>query len=410
MSSPHRAVLARSFVFVVPFVLAGVAGAFGGCSNLIDDLPTDSGIAPGGDGGPNSAGDAPTILLDGDATAPASDATLDGTVGPNCAAEDASFAAPNDLACTGLYADFAKKTIASGVQPFDPGLHLWSDGAAVTRFLYLPTGTKIDTTDMNEWLFPVGTKAWQEFQISGHAVETRFYWKRGDDDWVRGAYVWGDDGSAVYTPTGATNVGGSSYEIPPIADCDTCHSGRIDRLLGVEAVSLAQPSASGVTLATLISGSLLTTAPVGPLTIPDDGTGLAAPALAWMHANCGTSCHSASPGATAASTGLLLRLEIATTDAGASLGNVVNTNTYVTAVNITPQLSPYSGEGWHRITPNDGFDGGIGTSLIPFMAASRNVPNLQMPPIDTSTPDIADLTALKKWISSGSFPVGSFPP
>jgi len=403
MSSPHRAVLARSFVFVVPFVLAGVAGAFGGCSNLIDDLPTDSGIAPGGDGGPNSAGDAPTILLDGDATAPASDATLDGTVGPNCAAEDASFAAPNDLACTGLYADFAKKTIASGVQPFDPGLHLWSDGAAVTRFLYLPTGTKIDTTDMNEWLVPVGTKAWQEFQISGHAVETRFYWKRGDDDWVRGAYVWGDDGSAVYTPTGATNVGGSSYEIPPIADCDTCHSGRIDRLLGVEAVSLAQPSASGVTLATLISGSLLTTAPVGPLTIPDDGTGLAAPALAWMHANCGTSCHSASPGATAASTGLLLRLEIATTDAGASLGNVVNTN-------ITPQLSPYSGEGWHRITPNDGFDGGIGTSLIPFMAASRNVPNLQMPPIDTSTPDIADLTALKKWISSGSFPVGSFPP
>jgi hypothetical protein len=409
MSPLNRAVSARSFVFAVPFALAGVAGAFGGCSNLVDDLPGADGGSPSGneDAGPISTEDAPVIIIGADGQS--EDAGLDAA--PNCGAEDASFGAPNDLECTGLYASFTTKTLAPGVQAYDPGLHLWADGAAVARFISLPVGGKIDTSDMNEWQFPVGTKTWQEFKISGQRVETRYYWKRGDDDWVRGTYVWSaGESSAVYTTTGVTDVGGSSYDIPPVADCDTCHSGRIDRVLGVEAVSLAQASATGVTLASLVSAGTLTQPPTGSLTIPDDGTGLAAPALAWMHANCGTSCHSASPGATAASTGLLLRLEIAGSGSTTTLGDVAHTNAYTTSVNITPQLSPYSGEGWHRITPNDTFDGGIGTSLIPFMAGSRNDPELQMPPIDTATPDIADLAALKHWITNGTFPVGSYPP
>jgi hypothetical protein len=105
----------------------------------------------------------------------------------------------------------------------------------------------------------------------------------------------------------------------------------------------------------------------------------------------------------------LLRLDVSQGDAGLSLGDVYDTNTYVTSVNITPQLDPFDGEGWHRITPNDTFDGGIGTSLVPFCAGSRGVASVSMPPIDTAVPDITDLNALKAWISRGTFPPGTYP-
>ncbi len=386
MASLHRrSALARGLVLVVPVALAASAASFGGCSNLINgDLGSDAGGTNPEDGSPLGTEDAPVIIL--------SDSAASVDAGPpdagDCTAENATLGAPLDLQCTGLYSNFATRTIATGVVAYDPGLTLWADGATVARYILLPSGQKIDTTDMNEWTFPVGTKVWQEFSLSGTRVETRWYWKRGPGDWVRGPYVWSADGvsSAQYTTTGVVNVGGSSYDVPPVADCDTCHVGRIDRLLGVEAVSLAQTSATGVTIATLT-----------------------APALAWLHSNCGTSCHSASPSANAAYTGLLLRLDVSQGDAGLSLGDVYDTNTYVTSVNITPQLDPFDGEGWHRITPNDTFDGGIGTSLVPFCAGSRGVASVQMPPIDTAVPDITDLTALKAWVSRGNFPPGTYP-
>ncbi len=410
MASLHRrSALARGLVLVVPVALAASAASFGGCSNLINgDLGSDAGGTNPEDGSPLGTEDAPVIIL--------SDSAASVDAGPpdagDCTAENATLGAPLDLQCTGLYSNFATRTIATGVVAYDPGLTLWADGATVARYILLPSGQKIDTTDMNEWTFPVGTKVWQEFSLSGTRVETRWYWKRGPGDWVRGPYVWSADGvsSAQYTTTGVVNVGGSSYDVPPVADCDTCHVGRIDRLLGVEAVSLAQTSATGVTIATLTAASQLTVVPpAGSLVIPDDGTGLAAPALAWLHSNCGTSCHSASPSANAAYTGLLLRLDVSQGDAGLSLGDVYDTNTYVTSVNITPQLDPFDGEGWHRITPNDTFDGGIGTSLVPFCAGSRGVASVQMPPIDTAVPDITDLTALKAWVSRGNFPPGTYP-
>jgi hypothetical protein len=404
---PRRSALARALVLLVPLALGAGAASFGGCSNLVNPIGgADGGGTNPEDGGPIGTGDAPVVVL----TDSASD-----DAGPidagDCPAENATLGAPQDLQCTGLYSNFATKTVAAGIVAYNPGLTLWADGATVARYILLPSGQKIDTTDMNEWTFPVGTKVWQEFQIAATRIETRWYWKRGPGDWVRGPYVWSADGasSATYTTTGVTNVGGSSYDVPPVGDCDTCHSGRIDRLLGVEAVSLAQTSASGVTIATLTTGNQLTVVPpAGSLVIPDDGTGLAAPALSWLHANCGTSCHSASPAANAASTGLLLRLDVAQGDAGLSLGDVYQTNTYVTSVNVTPQLDPFSGEGWHRITPNDAFEGGIGTSLVPFAAGSRGVPSVQMPPIDTAVTDVTDLNALRSWITRGNFPAGTF--
>ncbi|HEY2518176.1 MAG TPA: hypothetical protein VGI39_45210, partial [Polyangiaceae bacterium] len=257
---------------VVPATAVAAVFAASGCSDLIDAIPTTTDAAP----------------TDAGMTIIGSDGAVD------CTAEDAGFAPVNDLVCTNLYSDFGSKALSPGVIPYDPGLPLWADGATVKRWVLLPgSGQKIDTTNMNEWQFPVGTKFWQEFTVTGHRVETRYYWKRGDNDWVRGSYAWSsDETKATYSGGGATDVGGSSYTIPSQDQCDQCHLGREDRILGFEAVSLT----SGAAKITGASLSDLVTAAPGALSVPDDGSGKGAAALAWLHSNCGTSCHSNSPG------------------------------------------------------------------------------------------------------------------
>ena len=84
--------------------------------------------------------------------ASASDATPDGPTvdggagdGPSsdagdCALGDAGEA--TELRCTGLYSDWATKTVAPDALEYDPGLHLWSDDAVKTRWIHLPAAAK----------------------------------------------------------------------------------------------------------------------------------------------------------------------------------------------------------------------------------------------------------------------------
>jgi hypothetical protein len=98
---------------------------------------------------------------------------------------------PALLSQTGLYSDFANRTIATGIIEFAPRFPSWTDGATKRRWILIPQGKTVDTTDMNQWTFPAGTKLWQEFTY-GKIVETRFLWKQGDgwSNWWMGAYVW----------------------------------------------------------------------------------------------------------------------------------------------------------------------------------------------------------------------------
>ena len=85
----------------------------------------------------------------------------------------------------------------------------------------------------------------------------------------------------------------SGYEIPTQKDCDKCHHGGADKLLGVEAVALAVPSAEGATLESLVANDRLSYPPRNThVLFPNDESGRAADALAYMHANCGMACHS----------------------------------------------------------------------------------------------------------------------
>src|SRR4051812_10459345 len=60
---------------------------------------------------------------------------------------------PEHLSETGLYADIATGELALGVAPYTPRFSLWSDGSEKQRWLLLPEGAQIDTSNMDDWAF-----------------------------------------------------------------------------------------------------------------------------------------------------------------------------------------------------------------------------------------------------------------
>jgi hypothetical protein len=223
--------------------------------------------------------------------------------------EDASVASgPERLSATGLYADFASRTLTAGVVRFTPAHPLWADGAQKERFILLPPGAKIDTSDMNAWVFPVGTKLWKTFRVDGKLVETRFMWKRaappGSDSWWKAAYLWEADGSdAIVKPDGVPSALGTTHDVPSQTDCVYCHENVRDAAIGFSAFELSSPRAgltdagaddagtppegTGLLLSLAAQGNF-TTPPSADFVVP--GTGNVRDVLAYFHGNCGF-CH-----------------------------------------------------------------------------------------------------------------------
>jgi hypothetical protein len=305
---------------------------------------------------------------------------------------------PDDLACTGLYSDWATKTIASDAVAYTPALVFWSDGAIKTRWLYLPPGATIDTSDMDNWVFPVGTKIWKTFALGTQIVETRLIWKQAQG-WVFLDYRWSADGSsATRLDDGETNVNGTTYEIPATSVCIQCHGGRADSVLGVDLLGLGLAGAQGVTLATLAAqGSFTKNPPQTTISIPEDSTMKAAAALGWLHVNCGSSCHTA--GAQGGATRLYLKLlagQISGADGGPASVTALDSST--TTVNVLSNVTP-NGHQYKRIAPGDSAD-----SLVPLMALSRNGESdggfTQMPPIVSHVPDVVGEAPVSAWIDA----------
>jgi hypothetical protein len=312
-----------------------------------------------------------------------------------------------DLSCAGLYSDWATKTIAPGIVQYAPGLQLWSDGAIKTRWIELPPGQKIDTSNMDEWTFPNGTKLWKEFRLpvgdssTPVRIETRLLWKQGPNNWYRTTYQWSADGetSAAELTLGELDANGAGYEIPSSYECNDCHNGRIDGVMGFEAVGLSAPGTTGITMADLVQQGLVTNPPDASLAVPGDTVESAA--LGWLHVNCGESCHSTSPGALGLPSGFLTRLDVST------LSSVETTNTVTTGWNqltqtyqipSLPQGTTYRmhacdlarSAAYYRPSVRDGVNG------IPS--------NTQMPPIDTHKVDDAGLAILSAWINANCPP------
>ena len=108
-----------------------------------------------------------------------------------------AFAPVQHLSQAGLYTDIATKTVAPVNHAFRPSFELWSDGAVKMRWIALPDGAVIDTTNQDRWVFPVGTRAFKEFKFLGRRVETRLLEKvrdgHGGHAWSVSTFLWRDD-------------------------------------------------------------------------------------------------------------------------------------------------------------------------------------------------------------------------
>jgi hypothetical protein len=237
---------------------------------------------------------------------------------------------PNTLLATGLCADDACTTINAGIDEFQPRWALWSDGATKRRWIYLPPGTQIDTTQPDYWRFPVGTKLWKEFTRDGVRVETRFMEKLGpgDGDWLFMAYEWNaDDSAAAPVPDGDTNVHGTAHDIPSQATCLKCHGNVKSRVLGFGALQLDYAAPTGmIDLDDALAAGWLSTPCAGPSSphYPVPGNDQQRATLGYFHANCGHCHNSQSPLVNRPS----FRLETG------YLASLADTRTYRTTVNV----------------------------------------------------------------------------
>lgn len=285
------------------------------------------------------------------------------------------------LSETGLYADIERDVIHSDVFAFEPAYALWSDGATKRRFLYLPPNSTIDTSDMDHWVFPVGTKAWKEFTRDGVKVETRLMQKL-DAGWLMLAYVWNSAGSdADVTLDPVENARGTAHDVPSRGECLECHGGQPDRLLGVSAIQLSHTS-DGLTLTQLIADQHLSQPPAGLFTLPGDALDRAT--LGMLHANCGN-CHTPGTVAFERADGMALWLTVD------SLSSVAATSIYQGTVGV--DLTYFEREGFtQRIVAGEPTQ-----SALWFRMSSRE-DQLQMPPIGSELPDDAGVERLGDWI------------
>ncbi len=292
---------------------------------------------------------------------------------------------PMSLAETGLYSDFATETLAAGVVAYAPSYPMWNDGATKRRWVKLPDGMNIDSSDMDYWVLPVGTKFWMELSLGDTRIETRYLWKTGPvaDDWFYMSFAWNAATTeAIAVPDGVEDALGTPLDIPRDRDCKKCHGRQPDFALGFSAIQLAH-EAPGVNLGTLVSDALLSDTPEGaPPYFSVPGVGDEQAVLGYLHGNCGGCHHKTSD--VMASTAINLRLEVA------SLATPEETPAYVTTVGVAPMLG--AGAATSLIEPGDPSASAV------YLRMSVRGSALQMPPRGTEVSDGSALVQLETWI------------
>ena len=320
---------------------------------------------------------------------------------PSAAPEKTRRRAPETLAETGLYSDFATKAVADGVLSFVPQYPLWSDGATKRRWIRVPDGASIDASDPDAFRFPAGTKLWKEFSF-GHRVETRFMRLEEDGRWTYATYRWSDDGrEARLVPErgvkGAVEIRpGIRHDLPGVADCRACHTGRPVEVLGFTALQLSpdrDPRAphaerSGphdVDLRKLVElgvlknlpASLLERAPRIQATSPRERA-----VLGYLQSNCGICHNGVGP---LSSLGMQLDAPV-----GGTLDALAPA--FESAVGVPSRYQPSPSSKCARIDP-----GAPDASALVIRMGSRN-PYVQMPPLGTHLVDEEALALVEEWI------------
>jgi len=294
------------------------------------------------------------------------------------------------LSQTGLYSDIAGKELAADILPYTVAHVLWTDGAVKSRFLRLPAGTQIDTSDIDHWELPVGAQLFKQFVRDGVLIETRLIERTGDtgvreDDYWRGAFLWQDDErDAVFVPDGAENARGTDHDVPSTTDCWRCHRGQPGTTLGLAMVQLSHGGA-GETVKTLSEKGLLSRPPSTEYVVPGDEVTSAA--LGYLHANC-AHCHNPR-GIGRPYTNIRLELSVDET-------SPEDTQIYATTVDVPLQY-------WTEFRQMD-FDlrivpGDPDASGLVYRMGQRS-PDAAMPPLGTELVHADGVGLVRDWILS----------
>jgi hypothetical protein len=307
---------------------------------------------------------------------------------------------PELLSQTGLYRAGSTSEVASSNWTYSPQYPLWSDGALKRRWIGLPQGTQIDASNPEEWVFPVGTRFWKEFDFGGERVETRYIERLSDGTYSYASYVWDRTlGDARLAPqSGLLGVceitPGVRHDVPSRGDCRVCHEGRATPILGFSALQLSPDRdrlaphaesvpAGAVNLRTLLDRDLLVNQPQTWLTHApriDAPSATARAAFGYLYGNC-AHCHNAH--GSLAKLGLVLDPTTAPQGYRAALASVVH------------RASTYRLPGTERsarITP-----GKPDQSALWFRMQSRFAA-AQMPPLGTKLVDRDAVRLLDRFI------------
>jgi hypothetical protein len=323
---------------------------------------------------------------------------------------------PRDLRCTGLYGNPEQKQVACGLLEYTPAYVLWSDDAEKHRYASIPAGKKIDVSDPDTFVFPDGTKFWKEFRVKGadglvRLAETRLL-QKSPDGWLYTSYVWNaaqTEAVQMNNMTGVPkqDVGGTSHTVPTRDQCNECHGGRGDQILGFDALMLG-PGALGITRDKLVELDLVS-GDIPALAIP--GNELEKAALGYLHANCGISCHNENPSSKGFDSGLFLKLEkgelatVSATDAFRSAFPEKETGVLgfkSPSPNAKLDGLPSIDRAWIAVRPGD-----PGRSLLVARQRLRGVDG-QMPRIGTNFVDETGVSTVADWIAAMTT-VGGYP-
>jgi hypothetical protein len=319
---------------------------------------------------------------DGGADDGGADASIDAAPIPDVPADGGMDAGPPCEGPPGLYVAGSCTELAPGVRPFAPRFALWTDGAVKDRWFYLPAGTRIDTSDPDAWVFPVGTIFWKTFSRDGLRIETRINTKiaagTGMDAWTMRTYAWSADQLSVTPVTdGVVDALGTGHDIPPTSLCVSCHSGAaVDVGLGFSAIQLNHPGSETTLSALYEEGSL--TANIDTLDAIIPGPPDVVAALGYMHANCGA-CHGG-PSPQPVTDPLVLWVDVGTRDAS-----------FTGAYAAIGHPSGWPGAAL-RVSA-----GAPDESAIVRRMGSRVV-GVQMPPVGTELPHAEGISAVRRWV------------
>jgi hypothetical protein len=307
---------------------------------------------------------------------------------------------PAKLSGTGLCTNAECTTFSADVFEYVPKFELWADSATKRRWIYLPPGQTIDTSDMDYWKFPVGTKIWKEFTRGGTRVETRYIVKIAPNDeefgsWHYVSYQWNtaQNDTTLVDVGGVQNANGTEHDIPSRQNCRDCHEELKSKVLGFGAIMLDFNSTK-LDLEDLVAMGKLSTPPTSGAAgarFPLPGNATVQTALGYMHANCGH-CHNPTSN-NFFHTPTDMRMRIAT------LGNVATTPAYTTLVDKVTTLGG-------MYVHDDGMiytqlvDGGNANNSILIKRLTSTNAMKHMPQRGSEMVDGTGMTALAAWINA----------